>query len=243
MDLYIIRHGHRADKEPDYEGGGNPPLSEIGQQQAEHLASRVAALKPDAIYSSAMRRSIQTALPAAAQAAVPVRVWPMLCECNYWTWSHQNYLEAEGAIPPTNRAETGAANEFSAPSFYNLSEIPGLFPGTQLDQSLPWPDQWWNPLVDESIEPANARLQVATQALLARHKPTDTVVLIIHGGSGELILYQLLDIPLRHGNEIKKRRFRSRPTAVAHVNLKEDGIATLHCVNCVHHLPEALVTL
>lgn len=55
MILYIIRHG-----DPDY---ANDTITEYGRQQAEALAKRMEAIKPDRIYSSPRGRAIATAKP------------------------------------------------------------------------------------------------------------------------------------------------------------------------------------
>lgn len=57
MRLILIRHGRQSSPLCNV----NVDLSEIGRQQAELLAKRLAALKPDRIYTSALIRAKQTA--------------------------------------------------------------------------------------------------------------------------------------------------------------------------------------
>jgi 2,3-bisphosphoglycerate-dependent phosphoglycerate mutase len=63
MDLLLIRHGlplhvERTDGEP-----ADPPLSEIGLEQAERVARWLERERIDRLYSSPMRRALETAGP------------------------------------------------------------------------------------------------------------------------------------------------------------------------------------
>jgi len=62
MELILIRHGlpERRDDTAD------PPLSTEGHDQARRVADWLAAERIDAVYSSTMRRAVQTAEPFAA---------------------------------------------------------------------------------------------------------------------------------------------------------------------------------
>ena len=62
MELLLIRHGLpvRADDTSD------PPLSEVGRAQALRVAERLAGEPIHAVFSSTMRRAIETAAPFAA---------------------------------------------------------------------------------------------------------------------------------------------------------------------------------
>ncbi len=73
-----MRHGASADALEGetfelVEGQGDPPLSEVGQHQAELVALRLASVPFDAIYVSTLRRTAQTAAPLVARTGhVPV---------------------------------------------------------------------------------------------------------------------------------------------------------------------------
>jgi len=63
MDLVLIRHGLPVrSAETD-----DPPLSDEGHDQARRAADWLAGERFDAIYSSTMRRAVQTAEPTAAR--------------------------------------------------------------------------------------------------------------------------------------------------------------------------------
>jgi len=79
-DLLIIRHGEAYNTAP-HDGQrtvsdpANPPLTPLGERQAEELRSVLAEFAPDTIVVSPFLRAVQTVFPyLAAAAATPVRV-------------------------------------------------------------------------------------------------------------------------------------------------------------------------
>ena len=67
-ELYLVRHGASADaiEGEDFElidGHGNPPLSDIGREQAELVGARLAHLQFDVLYVTTLRRTVETAAP------------------------------------------------------------------------------------------------------------------------------------------------------------------------------------
>jgi probable phosphoglycerate mutase len=57
-EVWLVRH---ADVYDDLEEVPDPPLSPLGRRQAERLAQRLKSLEIDAVYSSPLRRALQTA--------------------------------------------------------------------------------------------------------------------------------------------------------------------------------------
>ena len=76
MDLVLIRHGlpERDDNSAD------PPLTETGHEQARRAAAWLADERFDAVYSSTMKREIQTAEPYVAIGGQTLRTEEGLCE-------------------------------------------------------------------------------------------------------------------------------------------------------------------
>lgn len=95
MQLYIVRHGQRADADPSYTGGPNPPLSDIGLQQAEYVGRDLITENPTALYCSSMLRAIQTALPLQRLMQGELHVWPIFCETNVRPWRKMYELDPE----------------------------------------------------------------------------------------------------------------------------------------------------
>jgi probable phosphoglycerate mutase len=65
MNLLLIRHALPVRRE-GATGPADPELSEIGMRQAKRLAEYLAAEDLDAVYSSPLRRAVETAAPVAS---------------------------------------------------------------------------------------------------------------------------------------------------------------------------------
>ncbi|HZJ96326.1 MAG TPA: histidine phosphatase family protein [Oligella sp.] len=107
-DLLIIRHG-----ETDWnalqrlQGWSDISLNEVGKNQALHLTNYLQqqylqeiysniGLKPTRIYTSDLKRAIQTATPLANELSIEIRIEPNLRERNYGKLEGQNWREALG---------------------------------------------------------------------------------------------------------------------------------------------------
>lgn len=62
MNILVIRHGQPND-ESQTGGHGDPPLSDLGREQAQAIGKQLAVEKIDKIVASPMLRAHQTALP------------------------------------------------------------------------------------------------------------------------------------------------------------------------------------
>ncbi|WP_440897625.1 histidine phosphatase family protein [Amphibacillus sp. Q70] len=79
MKLYVIRHAQSLLNI----GEGKTPncgLSEFGNKQAEYISTFFKNIPVDAIYSSPLRRVIQTAYPLATQKKLNIQLAPEMCE-------------------------------------------------------------------------------------------------------------------------------------------------------------------
>lgn len=75
--LYLVRHGRATggwDVDPD------PGLDELGQQQAQAVAERLAPLGPLAVLSSPMRRCQETSAPLAGRWGASITIEPAVTE-------------------------------------------------------------------------------------------------------------------------------------------------------------------
>jgi 2,3-bisphosphoglycerate-dependent phosphoglycerate mutase len=74
MHLYMIRHGQSHVNLPDWDGGFDEGLTDLGQRQAAALAAWMPGVVPqvDAIYCSTMLRARETVAPLAAAYSIPV---------------------------------------------------------------------------------------------------------------------------------------------------------------------------
>ncbi len=83
--ILLIRHGQSAayvegQPFPLVDGQGDPPLSPLGEWQAERLGERLADEPITAMYCSTLQRTAQTAAPTAARLGLDVTVVPDLRE-------------------------------------------------------------------------------------------------------------------------------------------------------------------
>ncbi len=72
--LYLVRHAQSEENRGEYDGPeDDPPLSEVGEEQAKRLGQRFARQKVDAVYSSPLLRAQQTARVIAGSSALEIR--------------------------------------------------------------------------------------------------------------------------------------------------------------------------
>lgn len=86
--LYLLRHGESAWNDVGrYQGRLDTPLSELGQHQAATIAEHLRPVPLDAIYSSPLRRALDTALVIAAGRPLEVHIEPDLVEIDHGHWN------------------------------------------------------------------------------------------------------------------------------------------------------------
>ena len=73
MELLLVRHGLPLRREV-IEGPADPELSPEGRDQATRLANYLAPEKIAAIYSSPLKRAVQTAEPLAQSTGLPISI-------------------------------------------------------------------------------------------------------------------------------------------------------------------------
>jgi 8-oxo-(d)GTP phosphatase len=78
--IHVVRHAHAGDRGRWPVDDDLRPLSERGCGQAERLAARLAAERPEVIYSSPSLRCIATVLPLARRQRLPVSTLDVLYE-------------------------------------------------------------------------------------------------------------------------------------------------------------------
>ena len=86
--LYLIRHARSTwNAEGRMQGHADPPLDDLGREQARALAGRLAAETFHALYSSPLSRARETAEIVAAPHALLVRFDDRLKERNLGEWT------------------------------------------------------------------------------------------------------------------------------------------------------------
>jgi broad specificity phosphatase PhoE len=206
MELYIIRHGQSVNNVSMITDGkdrvADPPLTELGQQQAEAVAKHLkSGLNPDSLidaaygrgegkpgfaitklYCSPMLRTLQTALPISKALGLKPEVWVDIHEHG---GIYLDYQDERGVVgfPGLTRAEVMAG----FPDY--------ALPDTITDKG------WWNPtLGEEDLAAAQARA-IRVAAALRKQAETDTdarVALVTHGTFADCLLKAFLyQLPTR----------------------------------------------
>lgn len=80
MELILIRHGLPLRVEREDGKPADPPLSEIGKDQAERLARWLTRERVDALYSSPLKRALMTAEFLAKAKGLEIRLEPGVAE-------------------------------------------------------------------------------------------------------------------------------------------------------------------
>lgn len=99
-ELLLIRHGQSAAVVPGAPGSSDPPLSELGRDQAAALADRLAPRRIDAVYASNLARSVETAEPIAAGRGAAIIRDRDLREVDLGQWSNGGYRQRAAANDP-----------------------------------------------------------------------------------------------------------------------------------------------
>ncbi len=113
--LVLWRHGQTPwNAEGRFQGQTDIPLDEIGVQQAESAARRLAALRPDAIISSDLARAMSTASPLARLTGLPVVPDKELRERHGGAWEGLTDSEIRSRYPAEHATWQPPGGETSA---------------------------------------------------------------------------------------------------------------------------------
>jgi broad specificity phosphatase PhoE len=98
--LILIRHGETDwNVEGRYQGQADPPLNQRGLAQAHQLAQKLRGVGLDVLYSSPLRRALQTAQILAEALDVPLHTEPRLMEIHQGEWQTLLYTEIAARYP------------------------------------------------------------------------------------------------------------------------------------------------
>ncbi len=161
-EVVFVRHGASADAVPGQpfalvDGHGDPPLSPVGERQAEAVADRLESERPDALFVTGLTRTVQTMAPLAARLGGPEPgVVPQLREVKLGDWEGGEFRI---------RVQTGDPLAMQAIAEERWDVIPGA----------------------ESMDGLAARVRAGVEAIVASVGADATAVAVVHGGIvGEL---------------------------------------------------------
>jgi probable phosphoglycerate mutase len=103
VDVHVVRHGQSTWNAVRRIQGQtmHVPLTALGEQQARQAATQLAGCGARAIFSSDLRRAVQTALPIAERLGVPVTLEPDLRERSLGEYEGQQSDEVWSAAYDT----------------------------------------------------------------------------------------------------------------------------------------------
>ncbi len=98
--LYLVRHGQSDWNAANrFQGHVDRPLTDLGRTQAEALARELASIALEAIYSSPLRRALDTATAVAAGRDLEVVADDGLREVDVGSWAGLTRAEVEERFP------------------------------------------------------------------------------------------------------------------------------------------------
>jgi broad specificity phosphatase PhoE len=88
--VLLLRHGKTSDPDRFHGAESDVGLSPRGVRQAQLLARYLVGLRPAAVYSSGMRRALETAAPIARACGLPLATVDALHECRLGSLSRRS---------------------------------------------------------------------------------------------------------------------------------------------------------
>lgn len=246
MQLYFIRHGQSVNNagyhDPNYEEHPDPPLTELGREQArilaDYLKERQTITRSDDwntqnqfgfgfthIYTSLMERAAQTAAPTARALGIPFQGWTDLHE--------------EGGIfarDPMNRF-TGLPGR---PRSYFESNIPELKLPVELTDN-----GWWNRPFEEEQD-RQPRSDRVLSELLARHAdreggPEQRIAFFSHGGFFMRLVSSMLALSWRQASHGLESWFLLNNCSISRFDIRRGEIVLCY-MNRTDHLPPHMIS-
>ena len=249
MQLTIIRHGESAnnqlvDKTIDHDDflerrSPDPGLTARGKRQAELVGRHLAASEhPEAggsltrmhlneasdygvtqLYTSAMRRAMQTTRPIAEALGIPARVWVDIHE--HGGMFHGNHRNGPvTSYPGMTRAEIAAE-----------------YPEYELPDDVTEEGWWRGGYEDMAACEARATRVAETLKGWAQEQPGEHIAMVTHGTFLDRLLKALLGIPFD-----SPFFFVQYNTGITRIDFMDNDFRIVRYVNRVQHLPAADVT-
>lgn len=245
MQLYFIRHGQSANnagwENPDYKQHPDPPLTELGIEQAQILAGFLGqnqALKKidgwnaqnrhgfgvTRLYASLMERAAHTGSYIAHELQVPFEAWDI--------------HESGGIFGRDGNKEHEQLS--GRPRSFFVSNFPEFGLPETLGES-----GWWNRPF-ETEEECGKRAEGIWSDLLTRHGDRDShteerIALVSHGGFFVHLMSVILDMPWKNASQGLKSWFLLNNCSISRIDVRKDH-AVICYLNRTDHLPDHMIT-
>ncbi len=139
--LYLVRHGRTQwNDEGRYQGQCDPPLNELGQQQAQDLAQALDGVPFQAVYASDLQRARQTAQVLADRRGLPLRLDVRLREIDVGEWAGRLVSDVRAADPETYARWRTAPVGVRIPGGETLAELAARIAAALDDITAAHPD-------------------------------------------------------------------------------------------------------
>lgn len=100
MNIYVLRHGTTQwNLEGKIQGSTDIPLHEKGRKEAYLLGEKILPLPIDRIYTSPLKRALETAQIINESTKLPVDTVPALQEVSFGLWEGLDWKEVQKAFP------------------------------------------------------------------------------------------------------------------------------------------------
>ncbi|WP_433598705.1 bifunctional RNase H/acid phosphatase [Nocardia sp. CA-135953] len=158
--LLLLRHGQTAlSIQRRYSGRGNPPLTDLGREQAARAAKMLAAKGGiAAVVTSPLGRARETAEAAATALDIPVRVLDGLTETDFGDWEGLTFQEAAQRDPQLHARWLGDPST-PAPNGESFDQVRERVEAARRDLLALYPGQ--NIVVVSHVTPIKTLLQLA----------------------------------------------------------------------------------
>jgi broad specificity phosphatase PhoE len=131
--LILARHGETDwNRGGIWQGHGDPPLNDLGRQQAMELAARLADVEIDALYASDLRRAYETAEIIGQAKGLEITAEPNLREIDVGSWSGLTSEEIATQFPEMTHHDGEKREAFDARAVEVLHRIAGAHEGNRV---------------------------------------------------------------------------------------------------------------
>ncbi len=123
-EIILARHGETEwNVEEVFRGRVDVELNETGVQQAELLAEHLSQLKIEAVYSSPLKRALNTAQAITRRQKLEVEVSPGLIDCDFGQWQGLQLEEVKDRYKGLYRQWAESPHRLKIPGGESLDEV------------------------------------------------------------------------------------------------------------------------
>jgi len=219
MALYLIRHAQSVNNSLAEElRVEDPPLTDLGRQQATHLAEWIKSLGLTRLISSPFRRTLETAEYVRQSTRLQPDIWVDL---------HEQGGCVSGTAPEVVKGEPGMSGR----------EIRAEFPHFEVPNDIDG-DGWWESKPYETVDRARVRVDRLAGHIHRLFGDTDERVALVMHNMSKLLLLQSITSDVGWQSELVGETYN---TSVTKISINGEGFQ-LEYFNRATHLPVDLVT-